>query len=106
MNIGGEIHIGPEMAEELIREQVARDALGIDLEYSQNPITGNSPSWDGSNWERIMAHEIGHQFDADYLGTPLYQVIGLVLTQEPSSSFEQNAWNRGEYYGIDWNYNP
>jgi RHS repeat-associated protein len=106
INIGNEIHIGPEMAAELIQQQLARDALGIDLEHNQSPITGSSPPWHGTYLEQIMAHEIGHQVDADNLGPVVYQVIGLVATQDPDSWLEQNAWNRGEYYGIDWNYKP
>ncbi len=51
-----------------------------------------------------MAHEIGHQFDADNFPL-LYQTIGLILTLDQDGSFEENATNRGEYYGIDWDYN-
>ncbi len=55
-----------------------------------------------------MAHEIGHQVDADNYPL-LYQTVGLILTLDQESKitpFEDNAWNRGEYYGIDWLYNP
>jgi len=53
-----------------------------------------------------MAHEIGHQHDADKFGPGLYQLVGAVLTHDPNGAFEQKASNRGEYYGIDWNYRP
>ena len=53
-----------------------------------------------------MAHEIGHQVDADNLGQLLYLAVGLIFTHDEEGWFEQNAENRGEYYGIDWNYNP
>ena len=107
MNLGGEIHIGPEMASDLIHLDCGRDANGIDLVASGTPITYYGPT--GSLAERRMAHEIGHQVDADKFGPGLYQLIGLILTQDQSSKvskFEENASQRGEYYGIDWNYNP
>jgi hypothetical protein len=53
-----------------------------------------------------MAHEIGHQVDADNLGQGLYLGAGLIFTHDQEGWFEENANNRGEYYGIDWNYNP
>ena len=55
-----------------------------------------------------MAHEIGHQVDADDF-PGLYQTVGLILTLDQESiifDFESNASDRGEYYGIDWNYFP
>ena len=53
-----------------------------------------------------MAHEIGHQVDADKFGPGLYQIVGFVLTHDQEGDFECNATLRGEYYGIDWNYTP
>jgi RHS repeat-associated protein len=103
MNLGGEIHIGPEMADDLISRDCGRDANGIDLEALGTPIKHKRGYPDP---EGIMAHEIGHQVDADKFGPGLYQLIGLVLTQNQNSKFEENASQRGEYYGIDWNYNP
>jgi len=49
-----------------------------------------------------MAHEIGHQVDADKFGLGLYQLTGLVATRDPDSDFEDNASCRGEYHGIAW----
>jgi len=105
MNIGGEIHIGPEMATELIQRDCQRNYEGIDLEALGTPITHTPGSPDP---EGIMAHEIGHQVDADNYPV-LYQTIGLILTLYQGSmitNFEANASNRGEYYGIDWNHTP
>jgi len=106
MNIGGEIHIGPEMATDLIQRDCGRDYNGIDLEALGIPITWGGVI--GSLHEKRMAHEIGHQVDADNYPI-LYQTIGLILTQDQDSmitNFESNASNRGEYYGIDWNDPP
>ena len=108
MNIDGEIHIGPDMAENLIHQQNIRDAIGLDLEWFGLPINaridGSFP--EGTGDERLMAHEIGHQVDADNLGQALYLGAGLIFTHDQNSWFEQNAWNQGEYYGIDWNDPP
>ena len=94
------------MAAYLIRKQVDRDALGIDLEYNGAPITHSSWPNPPPNWEETMAHEIGHQVDADNLGLGLYQAVGLIFTHDQKGWFEENASSRGEYYGIDWNYTP
>jgi len=106
INIGGEIHIGRDISYALQRQQNYRDAMGIDLESTQNSITYNNTSLDITDEERLMAHEIGHQVDADNLGQGLYLGAGLIFTHDPESWFEQNAYNRGEYYGIDWDYEP
>jgi len=105
MNIGGEIHMGVEMAVDLIRTQLARDTQGIDLELNGTPIVHTSWPLPGTP-EEIVAHEIGHQVDADKFGPGFYQAIGFVLTQDRGGKFEENASLRGEYYGIDWNYTP
>jgi len=106
MNIGGEIHIGPEMAADLIQKDNARNSNCVNLEAAGTPITWGGAL--GSRYERTMAHEIGHQVDADNYPL-LYQTIGLILTLDQESKitkFEENADNRGEYYGIDWIYTP
>jgi RHS repeat-associated protein len=96
MNAGGEIHIGPEMALKLIAGEANRFLDGTDL--SNDPITRNGKH--GSLAERTMAHELGHQVDAEKFGPVLYQVLGFILTQNRNSDFERNASLRGEYYGI------
>ncbi|HUU17327.1 MAG TPA: RHS repeat-associated core domain-containing protein [Sedimentisphaerales bacterium] len=81
MNIGGEIHIGPEMAADLMRQQNIRDAIGLDLEFFDLPIRadGSQQFPQGTFEEQLMAHEIGHQVDADNYPV-LYQTVGLILT--------------------------
>jgi len=109
INIGGEIHIGQDLADSLIKSQKVRDAQGIDLVALGLPITYNRSTpgsyYGATQYEGKMAHEIGHQHDADELGL-LYPVIGIVATQDPNSEFERSAGLLGEYYGIDWNYTP
>ena len=109
INIGGEIHIGPEMANTLITAECERDSDGIDLEALGTPITAyGTGAGGGLPREWTMAHEIGHQVDADNFPVS-YRIIGPILTLDQESKitkFEANADNRGEYYGIDWNYTP
>lgn len=95
MNLGGEIHIPPELFEDLIRGESERQAVGVALE--NNPITkeGDYVYWG----KRIITHELGHQVDAYKFG-PLYPILGLIGTQNPIGTFECNATERGKYYGI------
>jgi RHS repeat-associated protein len=95
MNLGNEIHIGPEMAADLLTEAALRRSVG--QVGVATPITWGGPT--GTNYEQTMAHELGHQVDADRMGI-LYPLIGGIATLNQTSDFEQRASNLGEYYGL------
>jgi len=95
MNLGNEIHIGPEAAADLLTEEALRRTVG--QVGVATPITFGGTT--GTGWEQIMAHELGHQVDADRMGV-LYPIIGGIATLNQDSDFEKRASALGEYHGL------
>lgn len=88
------------MAKDILQGEYARRAQGITL---TTPITVAQQN--GTPGEITMAHELGHQVDADRMGPGVYQIVGFVLTQRFARNwthFEDNADARGGYYGIEF----